>query len=119
MLVAAWSALSTVQPGMFFLPGNNPANWLPEHWKCVGTDRKKMQRARYEQAEQISRHIAENAENAKLRAMKMTRSFEWAKRTIWISGALLFGAMVYRAMGFDAEGLLHWGGAAFHTICGN
>lgn len=97
MTMSAWAALSTVQPTKFCLPGNLPINWLPAEWGCVGTDGNKMRQARIEQAEQMSRHIKENAENARSRAMKMAKSFTLARRAIWTSGLLLLGTLLWRA----------------------
>lgn len=96
MMVAAWSALATVQPAKFCLPGNRPVNWLPSDWDCVGSDKRKIQRARIDQAKQMSEHIAENAETARIRAKEMARSFLWARRALWVSGTVLLGIIVLR-----------------------
>jgi hypothetical protein len=98
MMAAASKALLTVQPKQFFLPGNKPANWLPEEWDCVGTNRLKIEQARKEQAEQISKHIQQNARDARLRAARMTCSFMLAKWTIWIGGGALLVSIVERIM---------------------
>lgn len=96
MMVAAWSALSTVQPAKFCLPGNRPVNWLPAEWDCVGSERKKIARARVDQAVQMSKHIKENAENARIRADRMALSFRLAKVALWLSGLLLLAIIVVR-----------------------
>ncbi|MGB3317834.1 MAG: hypothetical protein WA978_04085 [Sphingopyxis granuli] len=96
MMVAAWSALATVQPAKFCLPGNRPANWLPSDWDCAGSEKRKIQRARIDQAKQMSDHIAENAEAARIRAKDMARSFLWARWALWVSGAFLLGIIAVR-----------------------
>ncbi|GGD83829.1 hypothetical protein GCM10010990_37440 [Croceicoccus mobilis] len=96
MMIASWHSLQTVQPGQFCLPGNRPANWLPENWECIGTDGRMVQQARREQAEHLSNQIAENAENASKRAAKMARSFKLAKVTLFVSGAILLAIIAAR-----------------------
>jgi len=85
MVVAAWKALQTVQPKEFCLPGNRPANWLPEQWDCVGSERRKLSQGRREQAEHLSNQITDNAEYAKERAIQMRSSFQIAKYTLYFS----------------------------------
>jgi hypothetical protein len=101
MMAAAWKALLTVHPNQFFLPGNKPANWLPEKWDCVGTNRLKIEQARREQAEQISDQIHQNATDARQRATRMAASFRLAKWTIWIGGGALLVSIVERIIRMD------------------
>lgn len=98
MMAAAWKALVTVQPGQFCLPGNRPVNWLPAEWDCTGSDRRKTHNARMDQAEQLSRHIAENAENARRRAAFMSTSFKMALRTMQAGGIALAAVLVFRVV---------------------
>lgn len=101
MMIAAWHSLQTVQPGQFCLPGNRPANWLPENWECIGTEGRMLQQARREQAEHLSNQIAENAENARKRALKMASSFKLAKITLFVSGLILLAIIVARFIDLD------------------
>lgn len=99
LMVSAWTALQSVQPDRFGLPGNSPANWLPDEWECLGSDRRKILRARREQAEQMSSQIAHNAASAKSRAEAMARSYRIARRTLLIGGLVLIAVMIQRNFG--------------------
>ncbi|MGN3974747.1 hypothetical protein [Tsuneonella sp. SYSU-LHT278] len=96
MMGAAWRALATVQPGLFCLPGNKPSNWLPEHWDGAGTENRWAVIARTEQAEQMSRHIEENAQRAAHRAREMQASFAIVGNTLYLAAIAFFGLLAFR-----------------------
>ncbi len=96
MLGSAWHALSTVEPGEFCLPGNEPRSWLPGQWNCVGSDRLKLAQARKDQAEHLSKHIVENRASAKAKAQVMKRSFRIARWSIATAAAVLAGELAFR-----------------------
>lgn len=79
---SAWVAITTIQPELFCLPGNMPGSWRPEEWACKGSERKKIEASRREQAEQINSHILENADQAKRRALRIKLSFKIIRITI-------------------------------------
>ena len=60
-----------------------------------------LQQARREQAEHLSNQIAENAENARKRALKMASSFKLAKITLFVSGLILLAIIVARFIDLD------------------
>lgn len=108
MMISAWFALSTVLPAQFCVPGNNPAGWLPREWDCVGTKSNKLKQARRDQAKHLSKQITENADGAKVKAVSMAKSFRWSKLSIWISGAILPGMIVYRISEQSGARITHY-----------
>lgn len=98
LLRAAWFSLGTTKPKLFCLPGNRPGLWLPAEWNCSGTDKRKIQNARAEQAEYLDKHIRENAEEAKERAGAIISSFKWARLTVLIGGIALLATVVFRQL---------------------
>lgn len=89
MIAAAWTALTTVKPSKFSLPGNDPECWLPEEWNCTGDEPEKLRQARIEQARDITNSIHKNREAASRRAELMHRSYDYA-----MAGAIIGGAGV-------------------------
>jgi hypothetical protein len=86
---AAWLALETVAPSLYCMPGNRPANWLPDKWACVGTDANKLKRARIEQAEHLDGAIEQNMHSAKVCAVQMHKSLKWTFCAVISAGAIL------------------------------
>jgi len=96
LLRAAWLAASTVMPTLFAFPGNNPRHWLPEAWDSSGTPALAAQKARTDQAKQLSKSIAGNRNEARKRALKLRASLKLAFRTVSVAGVLLLGILVVR-----------------------
>ena len=93
LLVAAWTALSTVKPREFCLPGNRPAHWLPSEWECDGSEAAKVQRARIDQARHLDKMIVDNAKLSKDHALCMHISFFVAQFSVG-SAAIIFFLMI-------------------------
>ena len=115
MLKAAWKALDTVRPGLFCMPGNKPGNWLPENWACTGSTDRKCALARIDQAEQMTRHIGENAKTAGTKAAAMSASFRHAKRTItWAVEAIAVVLLIRLTQPYLTDALA-WGASHLAT----
>lgn len=75
LLLACLFAMATVWPRKFSIPGNEPANWLPEEWRWPDKGFA-LEAARVEQASCLQECIEKNR-----------RSAEWASRLMhWSMG---------------------------------
>jgi hypothetical protein len=101
----AWTALSTAKPEQFHVPGNRPAHWLPSAWKFTGSSVANMNRARREQAECLEEAIEHNATASAKKAAKLLRSFDIAKWTMALGGAVLLLILAIRAFEWPAFGV--------------
>lgn len=97
---ASWGALSTTRPAKFHVPGNLPANWLPDDHQPRAREEVRLKWSRKEQAECLQDAIAANALAAEDRARLMLRSFGIAKWTIAAGGCLLLMILAIRASGW-------------------
>jgi hypothetical protein len=105
MLNAAWLAIQTVRPSKFGFPGNQPANWLPEEWDCVGSAKDKEQVARTDQARHLDACISDNRDAAEANAKEMHRSFEWALWSVVVAGFVLLAIVTHRNVPAVEHGL--------------
>lgn len=103
LLRAATMALDTVRPRSWHLPGSLPSHWLPEEWSPAGSDRRKVQQARAEQAQALSEGIEANAACAAKRAREMNASFHAASTSLTYAGLALFAVLAFKYAAFVAN----------------
>lgn len=83
LLVAVVMAILSALPRQFFFPGNEPANWAPEHWSLPPSARRTLKAARIEQAQVLQTMISANKAGAE-------RQAQLIRRAVWLA----FGAAI-------------------------
>ena len=80
----------------FHLPGNTPAQWLPEQSNAEESEEAVISRCRREQAVCLTDQIAQNADLAAQRGRKMDRCYEAMQLAMALSGAALLVTVAAR-----------------------
>ncbi len=92
LIGGAMAAVHAALPARFFFPGNEPRNWLPEHWSESQRRRYDLPTARIEQAEALQHVIDANRAIAARQAL-------WIRRSVlWCFGALISGLLATVAL---------------------
>ncbi len=88
--ISATLAIWSVWPRQFHIPGNEPKNWLPEHWPS-GV-RRTLKQTRLEQSKILKNRIADNRGTAKLKARLQQASIAIGFFSVLLSGVFtLYG----------------------------
>ena len=83
LMTAVVMAILSALPRQFFFPGNEPANWAPEHWSLPPSARRTLKAARIEQAQVLQAMISANKAGA-------ARQAKLIRRAVWLA----FGAAI-------------------------
>lgn len=89
ILAATFLAAKSVRPGKFCFPGNEPENWLPQHWHGHGTITLDMKQARLEQAHALQGQIRDNVEWADKAGKLLEYSMDVAMGAVLLAGGVV------------------------------
>jgi hypothetical protein len=85
LMISAAFSLGSVWPRKVHIPGNEPKNWLPQHWPA-GVKRT-LKQTRVEQCKVLQTQISENRQSAQLKARLQRTSIICGFLAVLVGGA--------------------------------
>jgi hypothetical protein len=89
MAISGFTAILSVRPRRFSIPGNRPENWLPAEWEKG--QKQDLQQARIEQATCLNNQIDDNVALAEGAAGMMHTSMDLAASGVLLAGIYVVG----------------------------